>query len=292
MKIKRIQDKRRKEVQNVLILILLLNLLVALLKGIFGFLANSISMLSDAAHSLFDGISNIVGIVAIWIASKPPDTDHPYGHRKYESLATIIIAFLILLTCFKILELTIERFYMATIPEITEITVLVMVFTILVNFFVSRYEYKKGKELKNQVLIADSMHTKSDIYVSISILLGFVFIKLGYPVIDPVIALVVAAIIARSGYGIIKRSSETLCDMAMIDTNEIKRVVKRVPGVVGCHKIRTRGSEGDIYVDLHIFVDPDTPVKEGHRVSHEVVSRIKENITGVSDVIVHIEPSN
>ncbi len=284
-------DKERsKAVQRVLIITLILNLTVSLLKIIFGLIANSISMVADGGHSLFDGVSNIVGLVAIRIASKPPDAEHPYGHRKYETFATIGIAILILITCFEIIESAFKRLPEATVPEITALTFSVMVITLLTNIFVSWYESKKGKELKSEFLIADSHHTRTDIFVSISVILGFVFIKLGQPIFDPVIAIMVAILIGKLGYEIIKESSHILCDVSVMDPNEIKKIAMEVPGIVTCHKIRTRGGNTDIYMDLHICIDPKLSVEEGHNISHRVESLVKKRVYGVKDITIHIEP--
>ncbi len=282
--------ERGKGVRGVLIVTLILNLAVALLKIVFGLIANSISMVADGAHSLFDGVSNVVGLVAIKIASKPPDADHPYGHRKYETFATIGIAVLLAITGFGILESALRRLQDPTAPEITILTFSIMIITLLTNIFVSGYEYRKGKELKDEFLIADSYHTRTDIFVSISVILGFIFIKLGYPLFDPIIAMLITVLIGKLGYRIIKEGSRILCDASAIDPNEIKKVVMEVPGVVSCHKIRTRGGDNEIYMDLHIRIDSKLSVEDGHNISHRVESLIKKKVCGVRDITIHIEP--
>lgn len=283
-------QERTNAVCRVLIIILILNLSVSFLKIVFGFIANSLSMIADGGHSLFDGLSNIVGLIAIKIASKPPDAEHPYGHRKYETFATIGIAVLILITGFEIIESALRRLQDVIVPEITTLTFSIMIITLLINIFVSRYEYKKGKELKDEFLIADSYHTRSDIFISISVILGFIFIKLGYPVFDPIIAIVIAILIGKLGYEIIRESSRVLCDVSAIDPNEIKKIVMEVLGVVSCHRVRTRGSDNEIYMDLHICIDPKLSVEEGHNISHRVESLVKKRICGVKDITIHIEP--
>lgn len=286
MKIK----ERHKEINRVLILALILNLIVSLLKFFFGLIANSLSMLADAAHSLFDSFSSVIGLIGIRIASKPPDAEHPYGHGKFENFATIFIAILIFITCYELIKSSIERFQQQITPEITIITFSVMLITLLINFLLSKYEYEKGKSLESEILISDSLHTKSDIFASISVILGFFFIKLGYPLFDPLIALLIAILIGRAGYGIIKECSKVLCDSSMLNSKEIEKIVIQVPGILGCHKIRTRGNENEIYLDLHCFVNSKVSVEKGHDISHQAVSLIKKEIPEVKDVIIHIEP--
>jgi cation diffusion facilitator family transporter len=280
------------EVRNTLILIFILNIAVALAKAIFGLLANSLSMIADSAHSLFDSLSNVIGLIGVWIASKPPDREHPYGHRKYETFASIGIALLLVVTAFGILQGAVGRILNPLTPEITRITFGVMLATTLTNIFVSVYERRKGEKLHSPILVADSLHTRSDVYASISVMLGFIAINFGYPVFDPLIALLIAALIARTAFGIIKGCSIILCDTYVVDEHVIIKIVKSIRGIKGCHKIRTRGSKHEIYVDLHILVKPDMSVVKAHELSEMVEQKLKSEIEGVKDVVVHIEPSS
>ena len=282
--------ERYKEIKSVLIYVLILNLLVAAAKLIFGFLANSLSMMADAAHSFFDSMSNIIGLVAIRIASKPPDKEHPYGHAKYENFATIGIAILIFLVCIEIIRGAIARFLNPVRPDIEIVTFIIMIITLAVNLFISRHESKKGEELNSYFLMADATHTKTDVFVSISVILGFFAVELGYPVFDSIIALVIALLIGKMGYEIIKQSSDVLCDTSKIDEERIRNIISKIPGVGNCHKIRTRGTENDIYIDLHLIMDPHISVEDGHNISHKVIEKLKSEIKEIKDVTVHIEP--
>jgi len=114
---------------------------------------------------------------------------------------------------------------------------------------------------------------------------------LGYPIFDPIIALIIAGLIGISGYRIVKRSSKTLCDASVVNPTDIEKIALNVAGVRSCHKIRTRGTDNETYIDLHIRIDPNTTVEYGHRISHRVSERIKEKICGVKDITIHIEPS-
>jgi len=282
---------RFKESSKVLIITLLLNILVAALKLLFGLIANSLSMVADAMHSLFDSLSNIVGLLALKFASKPPDEGHPYGHQKFENFATLGIAMLIFLTCFEIIQSAVGRFQEMSLPDITPLTFYVMFLCLTINISTALYERKKGNELNSDILIADSYHTGSDILASISVITGFILIELGYPIFDPIMALIIAGLIGISGYRIVKRSSKTLCDASVVNPTDIEKIVLNVPGVRSCHKIRTRGTDNEIYLDLHIRIDSDLTVENGHRISHRVSERIKERICSVRDITIHIEPS-
>ena len=285
-------ENRFDKVRKILIIILLLNLFVAISKIAYGLISNTLSMQADGYHSLFDGVSNIIGIIGIRIASKPPDKNHPYGHYKYETMASIAIAVLLLFVGAEILLSSIDRFATGAKPHITSMSFVVMVVTIGINLFVTNYEHKQGVKLNSEILIADAMHTKSDIYVSLSVILGLVAIEIGYPIIDPLIALIIAIVIVRAGILIIQQSSYTLCDVSRIDDDAICCVVEAMEGVIECHRIRTRGGANDIHIDLHVKVRPDMHTDKAHALAHDVEKRLKDQFEGVSDVVVHIEPAN
>lgn len=280
-----------KTVRRILIYILILNFAVALAKVLYGGYSNTLSMLTDGFHSFFDGASNIVGIIGITLASRPADEKHQYGHWKIETFSSIIIAVLLFLVCLEIVQSAIGRFFNPSTPDISTISFLVMGITIAINFGVSWYEYNKGKELDSKLLIADSFHTRSDIYASIAVILGFIAILAGYIWIDPVISLMIAVLIARTGINIIRESSEVLIDTSIINNEIIEQIAISVPGVIETHKIRTRGKKTQIYIDLHITVDLSFSIEEAHEIGEKVESKLKKSIPGVEEVLIHIEPN-
>ncbi len=279
-----------KKVRNILIFILFLNLAVSVIKLGYGWYTNSLSIVSDGFHSMFDGVSNVVGIVGIMIAARPPDSEHPYGHGKFETLASLGIAVLLFFVCFEIFQSAINRFFNPSTPDITTLSFLVMGITIAINIWVSWYENRQGKKLGSTILIADSLHTRSDIYASIAVIFGFIMIKLGYVMADPIIAILIALLIARAGITIIINSSEILMDKAPLDKESIRKIVNSVKNVKDCHKIRTRGTASCIFVDLHIVMEPGFTLEEAHDVAHKVEYNLKTSITGINDVTVHVDP--
>lgn len=279
------------KIRRVLVLTLFLNEAVAVAKILYGYVSGSIGMVSDGFHSFFDGFSNVVGLVGIWIASRPPDERHPYGHKKYESFFTIIIAVMIFGTCAQILHRAYESVFLGRKVAVTGISFLVMAVTLLVNLFVMRYESQKGRELGSDFLIADAMHTKSDILTSLSVIAGLFFARAGYIFADTLAGLIIAFFIARIGYKIIRNASDTLVDTVCLDSHAIENVVKEVKGVRGCHEIRTRGLSRHVYMDLHILVDPKITTEDSHRIAEEVEKKIKDSFNSVVDIVVHVEPS-
>jgi len=283
---------RSKKVQQVLILVLFLNFAVAFAKIIYGTFTSTLSMTADGYHSLFDGVSNIVGLVGIYISSRPPDREHPYGHQKYETIASIFIAVLLLFVGFEIFRNALDRFLVRSTPEVTALSFIIMLGTMGINYLVTRYEHGKGVALRSQVLIADSMHTKSDIYVSFSVIASLVAIKSGLPLLDPVIALLISFLIFRAGFRIMRESSRVLLDMSRLEEEEICNLVLGVEGVLGCHKIRTRGGMGGIWIDMHVLVRSDMSLEDAHLIAHRVSKMLKAEYKDVSDVVVHLEPAS
>lgn len=277
-------------VKRVLIIVLILNVSVALAKMIYGGMTNSLSMVSDGFHSLFDGTSNVIGIIGITIASRPPDKVHTYGHEKFETFSSLAIAFLLFITCFEILQSALGRFYNPEIPDITIISFLVMGITLVINLAVSQYEKNQGIRLGSSILEADSKHTRSDVYVSTAVILGFIAINIGFSIVDPIIAVIIAILIAKMGIDIIKHSSSVLLDSAPLDENTIRNIVLSVPKVKDSHKIRSRGLPAHIYIDLHVTLDACNSVDEAHEIAHLVEDELKSSIPEVEDVVVHIDP--
>jgi cation diffusion facilitator family transporter len=280
-----------RRVKKTLILTFFLNLSVSFAKGIFGALAGSVSMVADAFHSLFDSVSNIVGLISLTIADAPPDSGHPYGHGKFETIGTMVVGTLLLITAAVVGYEGFGRFFSGAVAEITPLTVAVMVGTICVNIVVALYERRVGKEEESSFLLADSQHTASDILVSLSVLVGFLFIWLGYPVADAIIALLIAALIARMGVKILYEALEVLADAsAPIDYDSVDAVLKTTEGVISYHDFRCRGKAGEIFCDLHVVVAPDITVREGYLIGKLVRQRMMTEVEGVVDVIVHIDP--
>ena len=279
-------------VKRILIIIFILNFLVAMAKGGWGLYTGSLSMTSDGLHSLLDASSNIIGLVGISMASRPPDREHPYGHSKFETFASLGIAVLLFASCIQIIIAGTDRLLHPTVPDVTGLSFVIMVGTLVINVGIAAYEYMIGKKLKSSILVADSMHTRSDVYASIGVILGLIMVKMGYPMADPIIALLITGLIILTGFNIIRESSVVLLDKALIEESVILKLAVSVPGVCDCHRIRTRGTPGQMYVDLHICVDPSLSLDAAHKVTEEVEILIKVSIEGVEDVVVHMEPKD
>lgn len=279
-------------VRRILMIIFVLNILTALAKGIYGLYTDSLSMSADGLHSFFDSTANIIGLVGISLAARPPDRDHPYGHSKYESFAAMGIAILLFAGCLQLIVSAAGRLQSGGSPNVTGLSFVVMALTLIINVGVSSYEYVLGRRLKSSILVADSLHTRSDVFASLGVILGLFAVRMGYPLADPLIALFICVLIIHTGLEIIRESSTALLDRAAIDEKVIVDLARSVEGVCSCHAVRTRGMAEEIYVDLHIEVDASLSMELAHEVGVDVERAIKSRIPEVRDVVVHLEPKD
>jgi cation diffusion facilitator family transporter len=282
---------RYAEVARVLARVLVLNLLVATAKITFGYASGAISILSDGFHSLTDSASNVVGLVGIRAAGQPPDADHPYGHRKYETVAAAALAVFLLLLFVEVLRNAFNHLSGRTAPHaISAASFVVMLATIGVNVFVVSYESREARRLGSEVLMADAIQTRGDVWSSLTVICALVGARLGWPILDPLAALVVAGFIGWSGYQIALATTGIVSDRMVIAESDLEQVVRAVPGVLGCHQIRTRGSSDHVFLDLHVWLPPDMHLSDAHALSHVVKDRLMARYPQIADAIIHIEP--
>ncbi len=283
----------RRGVQRVLLLTLALNIVVVVGKLIAGLLAGSLAVISDAIHSSVDSLNNIVGLVVMKYATAEPDEGHPYGHAKFETLAAFAIAGFLFVTCYQIGLSAVKRLFShdTPAPEITALTIGVMVATIISNIIVTIYERREGRRLQSAFLIADSTHTRSDVLVSCSVLAGLFLIKLGYVWLDPIISLGVAVVIAWSGYQIFKATVPVLVDAAPVPPSRIAEIVEGVPGVHSAHDIRSRKHGGEMFVEMHLHITAE--IEPDHIASHTITEEVERRLErefGRVTATIHVEP--
>jgi cation diffusion facilitator family transporter len=282
--------ERYRAVSAVLVKVLFLNLAVAVAKLVLGYLTGAVSIVSDGFHSLTDCFSNIGALVGVRVARRPPDDDHPYGHRKYETISAAAIAGFLMVVIIEIVEAAWSRFSDGRTLRVTPTAFAVMASTILVNLLVTWYERRAGERLSSEVLLADAMHTRSDVWTSLAVIAALAGAALGYPMLDPVAALIVVVFIGHAAWEIFKSTSEVLSDHIVIHEDEVRRVVMSVPHVMGCHAIRTRGSRDYVFLDLHIWMSAETRLDEAHEISHAVKDRLMAQFPEIGDAIIHLEP--
>jgi cation diffusion facilitator family transporter len=286
----RAPDVARRAVKRVLWATLGLNVLVSVSKIAVGRISGSMSMVADGYHSLIDGTNNVIGLVVASFAYAPPDEGHPYGHRKFETAATLLIGFALLGVAYHVVSEALSRVSHGQLPAVGGLNWAVMGSTLVVNLFVAWYEAREGRRLGSAYLIADAAHTRSDIYVTLGVVASFAGAGAGVPWVDGVVALGIGGFIAVMGVQILVGSFHTLTDRAVIPPETLGTVCLAVPGVESFRDIRTRGGPGAVYVDLVAFVDGTLPLREAHEVADAIEAAHMARHPEIVDVVVHLEP--
>lgn len=284
--------KNYRKIARVLGIILIANILVATIKTIIAIISGSNSLLADGYHALADSSSNIIGLIAVYYASRPADETHPYGHHKFETLASLLIGITLVLISGGIIVKAGLWFWEPQTPQIGTINLIILVITLIVNIIIAYFEFKQGKELKSEVLIADSLHTRSDILISGGVLLSLLLIKFGAPrILDPIISFLISILIFISALKIFKESIPILVDKSMVSEETIIKIIKEtVSEVVDVHKIRSRSRGDKTYIDLHLLVSPEKTVREAHELNHQLEKVIARELKRNIEFIAHIEP--
>lgn len=280
----------RSQVRKVLIITLVLNLFVMLLKASVGWWTGSLSLIADALHSVTDSASNVLGLIASQFSSPEPDRDHPYGHQKFEAVAALGIAAFLGIACFEILQGAGERLFTPSKPIQLAVPVLWLMLVVLgVNIFVAFYERHVGQKIGSKILIADAHHTMSDIWITITVMIGLIGVWLGYQWLDVVLAFPVALLVFRSGWVVLKDNLPWLVDEMAIAPEAIHTIAMQVPGVINCHDIASRGLLGrQVFIEMHLIVDAED-VESAHRITEEVEHQLEARFSPVR-IAIHIEP--
>jgi cation diffusion facilitator family transporter len=282
---------RYTAVGRVLLRVLFLNLLVAAAKIVFGYATGAISILSDGFHSLTDAASNVVGLIGVRAAGQPPDEDHPYGHRKYETVAAAAVTVFLLIVMVEVLRNAFNNLTGRSRPlDISVASFVVMVVTVVVNLAVVAYESRAAARLSSEILMADATQTRGDVWSSLTVIAALIGARFGVPILDPLAGLVVAGFIGHAGYQIARATTGILSDRIVISDADLERVVMAVPGVLGCHHIRTRGASDHVFLDLHVWMPADLRLDEAHALSHVVKDRLMARYPQIADAVIHIEP--
>jgi cation diffusion facilitator family transporter len=282
---------RYEGVSRVLVRVLALNLAIAVAKIAFGYASGAISILSDGFHSLTDGASNLVGLVGVRASGRPPDEDHPYGHRKYETVAAATVTVFLLVIVLEVLRNAFNHLTgRSSPPEISFAGFGVMLVSMGINVLVVRWESREAKRLASEVLLADATQTRGDVWTSLTVVAALAGARLGLPILDPFAALVVAGFIGYAGYQIARATTRILSDRIVISEGDIEREVMGVADVLGCHRIRTRGSADHVFLDLHVWMAGEMTLTSAHDLSHVVKDRLMARYPQIADTVIHIEP--
>ncbi len=276
--------------RRVLLVTLGVHLLISALKLGFGYHANIVSLQADGFHTLFDALSNIIGLVALGLALQPPDPEHPYGHQKLEVAASLSIGIMILLGLLEVGRGVWRAAVGETEPIISAAAFAVIGVAIASSFLISWYERRAGEKYNSMILKSDADHTLSDGLAGLAVLGGMILIAVGFPAGDIFAALAVMIFIGMTAYRVLRTGMDVVVDASLLDAETICQIAEEVDEVLSCHYVRSRGMPGSVHLDLHITLAPEMRLSEAGEVMLEIKALLRERFPEIEDVLIQIEP--
>lgn len=283
-------DDRNQRIRRVLLAILVANLLVVVIKFAVGLGTRSLAVFGDAMQASLDAVTNILALAIIGVAAKGPDAEHPYGHAKFETLGALLIVVFLSVSIFELVRGAVTRLVAgAPAPTADAADFLLLGITLVVNIFVTVLETRAGRRLDSGLLLADALHTRMDVAITLAVIGGLLLSGTGLGWADPVLAILVAALVARAGYQIVRDALPTLVDERALDARRIRDVAETIPGVESAYAIRSRAAARTRFAELTIAVDGSADVTSAHRIADAVEERLRARLE-LHEVVVHVEP--
>ncbi len=274
-------------------LVVVIGLIV--LKVAVGIVTGSISVLAQAADSLLDLFAILITFLAVLIAARPADADHHFGHGKAEDVAAVVQAGLIFTAGGLIIYSAVRRIILGTTIELTEAGMGVMVVSIIASIFLSRFLLRVSRATDSIALEANARNIAADVYSALGVLAGLVIIRFtGLNILDPVVALLVALLILKAAYDVLKKSFGGLIDVKLPASEEgviREAIMEHVGELVDFHRLRTRKAGDQRYIDLHLVMPKDMSVEESHRMCDHLERDIRSKLKHAS-LTIHVEPCN
>lgn len=292
-------EVREKEIYKVTLIGSVVNAVLIVLKFIAGFVGRSSAMVADAVHSLSDFVSDVIVLIFVKIAGKPKDKSHDYGHGKFETLATVIIGLLLIGAGVGLMvngiETVIHSLHGEQLERPTMLALIVAIVSIASKEWLYRYTVRSGKKLNSQAVIANAWHHRSDAVSSLGTLIGIsgaMFLGDRWRILDPIAAIVVSALIIKSGYDIVRPCISELLEASLPEDKEkeIENLVTSVPGIDYIHNLRTRRIGNGIAVDLHAKMEGNLSLSEAHEKATAAENAIRKAFGENSIINIHMEP--
>ena len=276
-----------RKVRSILLVEGIANVLVLIAKTTVGIYTGSSAILSDALHSLTDVFNNIFAFILSKVSSSPPDKNHPYGHRKFETLAVFVLATLLSVIAIEIIIRAFERIGDPILPS--KWGLIVMIGVLGVNITITSWESYWAKRLNSELLKADAKHTFSDVLVTVGVIIGWQLATRGYPILDFILAVFVSALVFYLAFQLFRKSIPILVDEAAVDQSQISAAIEKLDAVVKIERLRSRNIGQDTFADVVVTVRPNMSTEESHKVADLIEEELLEKF-GIDDVVVHIEP--
>jgi len=285
------REKRKRDGVRSTVLSIVINMFLAGIKIFFGIFGKSKALVADGFHSVSDIVGSVVVLVGIYLGNKPADEEHPYGHGKLESIAGNIIGVILVITAYSLIMENVLDYFRETerlIPE--NITLVIVVISIVIKYVLYRYKYNIGMRIKNDAVLADAREHKSDVLSSVGVLVGILLSIYVNPIFDLLLSIVVGLIIGKEGLHIIFQTSNNLMDIQdrkLIE--EVDEYVSSFGYIENAHDIRMKTSGNIVYLSLHIRLDGKMTIYEGHELSDDIKYSILNKFEDVGDVTIHMD---
>ncbi|MEY3881367.1 MAG: hypothetical protein RIQ94_2163 [Pseudomonadota bacterium] len=272
-----------------------INVFQTVIKISFGILGQSAALIADGIHSLSDLLSDLLVIIAVKLGSREADYEHPYGHRRFETIATVILGVSLVVIGGGITWSVMNRMaHPEHLPVPNLIGMGIAALSIFINEGLYQYTKRIARKTRSKLLLANAWHQRSDAISSIVVLFGIGAVILGYPLADAIAAIVVALMVAKIGLNLVLESVKELVDTSLPPklVAEIRKAIMSIDGVEGIHLLRTRQMGEDALIDAHIIVDPRITVSEGHSIGDTVRDELISRFDDIMDVLVHVDPED
>ena len=284
---------RSKRGRKAAIVAIISNCLLTVLNIIVGLMSGSYALVSEGAHTLSDVATSIIAYLGFKIGQKPADKDHPIGHGRAEAISGLVIVAFLVVIAYEIITGAFDKIFhpeLITIPD--TYAAIMAVFGIFTNYTISEYIIKIGREIKSPAIVADGKHQKTDIFSSIAILIGVVISNAGFPILDPIVGLIIGFLIIKTAYEVGRENIDNIMGKVPSDdlTNKIRKIANKTPKAQEAHNIKVDYLGSYVTVYLHIKVDGEMTVKESHEIVHMVQNNILKKIPEVKYVVVHACP--
>ncbi|MGZ7095129.1 MAG: cation diffusion facilitator family transporter [Methanobacterium sp.] len=286
-------ENRKKLGQRAVSVAIIGNVGLTIFNFIVGILSGSTALVAESAHTFSDILTSTITFIGFRISLKPPDGLHPYGHGRAEPLVGLIIVVFLGIIAFEILSEVYKKLFLGgpiTPPE--NIAAIMALIGVVVNFIMTTYLIKTGNKINSPAIIADGKHQRVDIFSSAAIFVGVIGSNLGFPILDPIVAIFIAIMVLKTAFDVGRENINTI--MGTVPSKEILDNIKEcslsVNGVLGIHNVRINYLGPYASVELHITVAEDLSLKEAHKIAHNVEEKIVKDVDVVSMVTVHVCP--
>ena len=286
-------DFRSKAGKKAATVAIVANCFLTLFNIAIGIMSGSYALVSEGAHTLSDVATSVIAYIGFKIGQKPADDEHPIGHGRAEAIGGLIIVLFLGMVAYEIMQGAIERLLNPSLITTPDFYAAIMaVLGIMINFSVSEYIIKIGKEIRSTAIVADGKHQKTDIFSSIAVLLSVVVSNIGYPILDPIIGLIIGVLILKTAYEVGKENIDNIMGKVPSQEfiNKIKRVANKTPKAQDAHNIKVDYLGSYAVVSLHVKVDGNMTVDESHKIAHIVETNLINKIPEVKYAVVHVCP--